>query len=671
MPIILVWNVFALPRAPLLKRLIGDLNVASLLLEKGLRRRLEDSERADGLTRAFPVFRFTDEAVSAYVTRSQYGQALVATSPGWAERLAPILPAWNLPRTVGLRVREANLLPRLLAALAQATSAIAGSISRFATPRPEMFREGAVSAVDIFGMGAMAFRALGAGRAGLYVRFRELADALNEPAAATPPGGASRDAPPPDLPLDMRVDDFNRIVVGALILLPAVSLLAVQIGPDILAWLRNFVLTEFFDVEQAVYDLRAQLFTSLAHGLSTYVSAAVSFLMTARDYALAHLDHWVAFAGAYLDGLHGGLTAFVTQFGTFWNGVRTLIAALIGYGDQILAIDLTDVIQRALVAFQYVCDFMIHLAYDKDENPARYVAPAAFPVNVGQLVLGEGGGQQARQELARGAGRLRALLAGSRGLQALGSIGTALKDINFQGLLAGVDLLGSRLNHPVLALPDQPVLRYSDQTEPDLVALVIRPAHAGLNSMVANLSTTMNTEVQATAAGLATMLDTAADTFDRAAAGAARSSLGPIFRRIVNQADEIATGLFPLEAARVPNALEPLAERFGTAMLGAFSALQQVVGGYLGFVLAEWRAHLNANEDTPVEVNATSPRILLKRARLGRVHLPEMVIHLSGHTPSASTAGLVARRFAGEIRAAYARGDARLDALRAAATAAG
>jgi hypothetical protein len=670
MPIILFWNAIALPQAPLVKRLLGDLKIASLSLEKGLKGRFDDAERADSLTRAYPVFRFTDEAVSAFVTRNQWGLALSGPQPGWRERLAGLGPAWNLPRTIGLRAREATLLPRVLEVLRQATSAISGSVRRFDTkPTADMFREGAVSAVDIFGMGALAFRSLGAGRAGLYVRMKQLKEGLDAPTAVVPPGGQPGGVPPPDLPLELSLDEMTHYVAGALILLPAVSALALMLGPDIVEAIRHFVIDELASVESQVFDLRASFFAALSHGLAAYSQAAVGFLIVARDYALAHLDHWVGFAGAYLDGLHGGLTAFVGQFVTFWDGVRTLIATLIGYGDQIMAIDLTELVHRALVAFQYVCDFMIHLAYDKDEKPARYVAPASFPVSVGQLVMGEGNGQRARDELARGAGRMRALLAGSRGIQLLASIGTGLKDINFRGLLRGVDLLGSRLNRPVQPLGAQPVLRYTSETEPDLVALVVRPAHEGMRNIVTNLSNTINTELQATGTGLTTMLDSAADAFDRAGDSAARSGLGPVFRRIVGDADTVASQAFPLEARR-ESAFEPLAQRFALAISGGFRAFEGVIGGYLGFVMQEWQAHLAANDDTPVEVNATSPRILLERARLGRVHLPEMVLHLNGNEISQSTATVVARRFATEVRAAYQRGQAQLDTWRAAAPAA-
>ena len=97
--------------------------------------------------------------------------------------------------------------------------------------------------------------------------------------------------------------------------------------------------------------------------------------------------------------------------------------------------------------------------------------------------------------------------------------------------------------------------------------------------------------------------------------------------------------------------------------------MEGVIGGYLGFVLAMWRDHLAKGTDTPVEVNATSPRILLQRARLGRVHLPTMVLHAEGMPISQATADRVATRFVAEIRAAYQRGQERLDALQAAATA--
>src|SRR5262249_39670706 len=88
MPIIVIWNTLAAPLAPTLKRILGDMAFASELLQKGLTKRWEDAEKAEMLTRAYPVFRFTDEAVSAYVTRAQLGMALSGPPPGWGERLS-------------------------------------------------------------------------------------------------------------------------------------------------------------------------------------------------------------------------------------------------------------------------------------------------------------------------------------------------------------------------------------------------------------------------------------------------------------------------------------------------------------------------------------------------------------------------------------------------------
>ncbi|MGV6874233.1 hypothetical protein ACUSIJ_16290 [Pseudochelatococcus sp. B33] len=666
MPIILLWNTIALPQAPTLKRILGDMNYASAALQKGLSRRLSDAEKAEMLTRAYPVFRFTDEAVSAYVTRAQAGAALSVPSPGWGARLAGLGPAWNLPGQIAGRVHEATLLPRLAAILHEITGTVRGSVARFREPSARMFEEGAVSAVDIFGMGALAFRAIGAGRAGIYVRMKPVARAIMGPDTSAMSAAAGA-APLSDLPLDMRLDEWTRDIAGALILLPAVSALAMILGPDVIQWLRHETISELAGIESAVFDIRSRFLAGLSHAVTTFSEAGIAFLIVARDYAISHLDHWVRFSSAYLFGLHGGLTAFVGQLSTFWEGVRNLIAALIGFGNQIIAIDLTELIHRALVAIQHLCDFMIHFAYNKDEKPARYVAPGSFPVTVEQLLLGEGNGQRARDELARGMTRMRALLAGSIKLNLAGAIGGIIKDFNFAGLIAGLDLLGSRLNREVRELGEQPVLRYTEDSEPDLAALVVRPAREGLSQIVDDLGNRLNTELQATANGMVTMLDNAAGEFDLAGASAARSSLHRVYRQLAEGTDAFAARAFPPET-RGPSALAPVAEAFAMGVAGAFRTMEAALGGFLGFVMAQWRSHLERNVDTPVEVNATSPRILLERARLGRVHMPEMVIRLRAAELDQATARRIAAQFASEVRSAYARGEDRLSSWRTAAS---
>lgn len=666
MPIILLWNTAAFPSAPLVKRLLDEMNIASLSLEEGLKKRFDDAKKAERLTSAFPVFRFTDEALSAYVTRAQFGLAMTEPPKGWGDRLASLGPYWDLPKEIGNRIRESELLPGLFHILRTALAAISVSVTRFEKPFKGMFDEGVVSAVDLAGMGALAFKSVGKGRVGILARFTALRDGLAETNVI--PATGDMTAPPPDLPLADPIDEFARYVVGAIILVPAVAALAIELLPAIEQAIRHIVIGKLVDIEAQVLDLRATVLAKLSHSVAAYAQAAIGLAGVAQDYALAHLKTWVSFTSAYLSGLFRGVSVFVTQLTTFFEQVRGLAASVIDFANRILAIDLTDLIHKTLVALQYLCDLAIHTVYDKDEKPERYVAPASYSVTLGQLIMGEGGGDKARQDLAKGTGRLHDLLKGSITLMFLGGLGAGSQGINLSGLMKGLEQLGSVLMAPVRDAQDQPTLALSSATPPDLVKLIIDPAEKGLTSILANLATALNTFVQETASGLTKMLNSAGDAFDEAADKAARLGLGWAFGRIAGNADEIAATTFPLEAlSAIPPTLGPLAQQFAAAVSGGFRTMEGVIGGFLGFVLEEWRAHLDENADTPVEVNEASPRKLLARARLGRVHLPEMVLHLEGHPLTQATATLVAQRFVVEIRGAYQRGEARLAGWQAAA----
>ncbi len=671
MPIILIWNMIAGPSAPLVKRLLNEMNVASLSLEAGLKRRFDDAETAERLTSAFPVFRFTDEALSAFVSRSQFGLALTAPQTGWGERMARLGVYWNIPKEIGLRVRETELLPGLLGVMRKAVAAIRGSVEKFEKPDARMFARGAVSAVDLLGMGAMTFRALGTktGREEILARFTTVKKSVDQAGSA---GQGVTLSVPSDLPLVDQLDEFARYITGAIILVPAITALAIDLLPTVAKALRHQFIEKMIGIESQVFDIRAMLFAKLSHSMAAYAQAAVGFADVMRNYLLDQLDTWVKFNTAYMLGLYRGVSGFVTQLSTFFDQVRVLAAAIVDFGHRILAIDLSDLIHKTLVALQYLCDMAIHMVYDKDDKPARYVAPSAFPVKVGDMVLGTGGGATARSELSKGTGRLLDLLKGSFTLLLLGNLGAGYKGVNLEGVLKGLDKLGPVLNTKVLPQQDQPAPTLSTTLPADLIKLIIEPAEKGVNTIVTNLGNAANALVHETTGGLTNMLQSVATAFDDAGDKAARLGLGWAFGRIASDADDIAAKTFPLEAvAKAPPAMGAIAAHFAAAISGGFRAMEGVIGGFLGFVIEEWTAHLAANADTPVEVNAASPRKLIARARLGRVHLPQMVMHLPGQPLTEATANLVARRFATEVRAAYARGQSRLSGFQATAAAGG
>lgn len=667
MPIILIWNQLADRQVARLGRLLSDLKLAGNLLEKTLAKRLSEGRKLDDLTSSFPVFRFYDTALTAYVSRAQFGAALTRPQPGLSANIQGIADAWNFPRAWANKAAEALVLPRLTAVFRQIVTAAAASVKRFETPTADMFKPGAVQAVDLIGMGALTFNALAVGRKGIMARSRRAYNAVQSiPSDPTAP---------PGLPLDMQLDDAWRISTGALLLVPALGGLALQIGRDLIQWLRHTVLQSLYDAEQMVFDARADVLATMSRTVGAFGQTAVSFLLIVQDYALGTLRYWTDFANAYLNGLFDGIGAFATQVGEFWTGVQDLISAVIGLGDAVLAIGLGDVIHTTLLAIQDIGNLLIDLAYDWPFAPDGYQAPDWFSVSLGELLMSEGNGSRARSELGSGIGKLVSIILGSTALSSGAVVGADLAKVNLLGMINGLAMLMPRLSKTPLPLGAQPVLRYSDETEPDLSAAIIRPLQADLTASIGRLTDGLTRETATTTTALVDMLDAAAGKFDNAGYQAASLGSTAVFERLTTGADTLADQVFPHAPGGPPNPLAPLGQAFGKSyglqIGGALRGIEAIIGDYLGFAIGEWRAHLDANRDTPAEITPTSPRILLQHARLGRVHLPQMRLKLAGWPTDQSAASRVASEFAAAVHDAYVAGEARLAGMRPVAAAAG
>jgi hypothetical protein len=161
-------------------------------------------------------------------------------------------------------------------------------------------------------------------------------------------------------------------------------------------------------------------------------------------------------------------------------------------------------------------------------------------------------------------------------------------------------------------------------------------------------------------------LDSTAVTFTSAADRAAVSKLGPSIPGLHRAAEAEVLANFPAGELRIEKTgLEPLADAYKAWLVQAApKAGMQMTGaavaGYLTCVLDEWERRQPEGAETPVAVTESSPRILLERARLGRVHMPKLVIRATGRETDAELAARVAEEFREAVGTAYAAGNARL-----------
>jgi hypothetical protein len=145
-----------------------------------------------------------------------------------------------------------------------------------------------------------------------------------------------------------------------------------------------------------------------------------------------------------------------------------------------------------------------------------------------------------------------------------------------------------------------------------------------------------------------------------------------ILGRLTSNTDALMDSLFgDQEVESSETGLEPVAGAYAQWLIqGGFDMVGAAAAGFIGMVLDEWLVHLQENTDTPVEITATSPRRLLERARLGRVHTPRITVVARGEHMSRGLAARIADGFQEAVQEAYSSGQGRFDALLAAAPAA-
>lgn len=677
MPIFLLWNALALPHVKGLKRLLNDLGVAGALIQGWLRKRTGEAERIERATSGFPIFRFYNEAVTARIDSLQRFAISSERHPGFGASMRAIGDAWRIDRVFANRVREARLIGRLMDVVVGITQSALDSIVRWENPRAELFNPANARFSDLFGLGALTFRALGSGRNTLEAAGRRIHAALNRPRAATTASGTTAGditaegsggaAVAAGVPLAMRLDEFVRYLAAGLLVVPAVCALVADLGRDLLLWLRVQLIEQLFSVEQRVFDFRQGLLAGIWNGLRAFSATAVEFLLIARDYALGHIRHWARFGVAYLDSITTGVVAFTDQLGTFWNGVHGLVMAMMSLTDRVMSIEIGNVIHHLLKVIANTND-LIGFWFNLDLQPdVEYEPPAWFPLTIADLVLNEGNGPLARDHLARA---LHALATTVENFTGSGFVLDQVREragIDVRALIGGVRGLLRALNTTPQQAQAQPVLVFSEADEPNLVVEIIHPLRTGFSRAVTDLMNGARLGIEGVTVGLLQLLDGTAAQFAAAATNAARlGSLGH-YREIVAGSEALVARAFPTGPAAAPTGFEGIARAFSLWLVGAFDSIGAIMGRYLGFVLDEWQRHLADNADTPVEVTPTSPLILLERARLGRVHLPELRIIAGGRPTDRELATLVAQRFRAAVSDAYVAGERSLGGLREAA----
>jgi hypothetical protein len=485
-----------------------------------------------------------------------------------------------------------------------------------------------------------------------------------------------------ELPLATRLRDINtqideivRYVAGALFVIPALSELLRRIGADALVALRYSLLAKLEEIEALAYAYRRRMFLAFRDGMAAYTEVALQMMTRISGYAVDYVRVFTEIGVALLRGVTDGVGAFADQLQTFWQGVTEVIDKVVSFGTAVISIDLGQVIHLALVTVEDAIDWLGFNFYGIFDQPEGYDAPEQFPVTIGEIVLEEGAGVRANNEIRTAIRRLTAAVRGAGGISVIGPIvfKATKGKVHLHNLMTGLDMVSVALSLPRAPLAGQPVLTFDASSEPNLVVEVITPLRNGLARAVTDVGTAADTAVGDIFTAAGTALTETARTFSEASAAAAARRPLALMRRLAGDPEALLQSLFGDQetAAKEPSSLAPVGRAFeGWLLQGGFDTIGRVAAGYLKFVLDEWLLHVAENRDTPVEVTPTSPKLLLQRAVLGRVHVPELRIVARGNPLGRPLAERIAAEFRSAVRQAYRTGGERLGQYAAAAAAA-
>ncbi|HEX8573148.1 MAG TPA: hypothetical protein VF759_10405 [Allosphingosinicella sp.] len=627
MPIVILWAEAALPHMAAVHRWLANMGKTNLHLGKWLKTQVRQAEQIDRQTAGLPIFAYYNTALTVRVADIQLGSLLTEPVMGVGAHLRRALEQWDIPEDVRRQARSANLPNEALRVIEEMSVGVLASLDRFAAPTVDMYDPSKRTASDLIGLAALTFRTVGANRQGLFLAARRLFKTLKMGQFGEDVSWKATAYDPVPLPADMRVDELNRYVVAALLFIPGLSAIVQQVGRDALLAVRYRVLAKFESFEKLALDYRRKMLVGFRDGVAAVTEAALQLFVRIGGTATGFITAFAAIGEKYMRGVTNGVVRFARQLETLWKNVSRIVDAVVAYGTALVSVDLGKVVHKGLLTIERAIQWLADNLYDEDEPPAKYEAPAQFPVTIGELVLREGAGVKALAHLQVAITRLTAAVRGAGGIVAIGAFVHWLQDgeVHIHNIMTGLDMLNKSLNEPRMPLAGQPVLKVDVSGAPDLVADVVNPLRKGLTGVVATLGTGAGTAVGDIFGALETTLTDTGDAFSKEAASSVRGPRSKLMRNLSGDVDSTVRAMFAEQSvARRKSGLDDVGAAFGAWMQGGFETLANLASGYLRFMLDEWLVHTAKGRDLPVQISPASPKKLLERAELGRVHMPKL-----------------------------------------------
>jgi hypothetical protein len=619
-------RIAALYRAPIMMR-AKTMSEALQRLGEWLKKRLLEVRATELATRAFPVIRFYNEAVTMWIDRSQHGLLTpnqAAPSLGESFREGGRRFVRGLSR-VGDAIEEELAIPRLTGTFSGILQTIVDAMDRYPEPTPAMFDIRAPWRVsDLFGQGALFFRA-----------FTSSLNQVNSFASEGHQlyamfGSSSENESPTNWPTLMR--DAVRQVVGAILLVPIATRLFVTTLNSLILIVKIELLRQFQEIEAEVFALRREVIDFFYTSLGGFGPKAFDFLLATQLIVMENVGFYFRFTTLYLHELLGGIRFFALELSTFLRFFTRIIEGVRRTLEAILNIDLMPIFLAAIGVPSVVLSALPIPTLTIDDLISLWLG-------LGRVAVRES------LDLFLGALANHPIILG---LSIFTSIRSRIKAL--QRLLR--ISLTARPFIRETALPP-PFARF-----PDIFAAFFGP---GAPNIAASMATA-TAELQASVAELFTaghdfLLNTS-EAMRRAAARAATLGSPSTYALLAERAEQLSSQVFGPMAGelrqRIAGHADSLARSFERFVAGgAFDVIGSVIPLYVEQMSGYW---LERTEEEATSPTPTSPHILARRAGLRRVRFPRLIIRAPGRALDADLITRIAERFKAAIENSYVTG---------------
>lgn len=651
------------------RRRIGGLSAA---LQSWLTQRLERMGELERRTRAFPIFLFEGTALSVAIDAQQHGALRPYRSAGaaWA---APFVGFGRGFTRIPQAVEDELILPNLLGAIEGIVGAIADSIDRLADPRASTFDPRNARASDLFGLLGMAWRGLTTSTGQLrnivgdFAKAKVLFDgpagsagAAGGGAAATPSAAVAAAAPAPaGMPGgDNMLDTVLRGFTAAMLILPIIPDWIRTLANAIWLRIRLTIVNVLRGIEARVFRMRREVlaffFESLPKMLRE-VPALVGAMATMLQWSI---NYFAVIARIYLEVALFALQRFLHGLRQQVNEVIIIVNIVFHMIDEILAFDLLELVKPFLGPTAMLIDMIgvkltVNQVIDAAGTAINWTlwGAAKAGINAARATIVSTAFMPVINDVPWVGGKLAALRA------------SLLHDLNLIDQI--VDALFADTGGPMVETAKPRI-----KPMPNFYKLLFGVPPGVLGREVRDFGRALGANVRGLFENVSRSLADLGEVFSRTATDFARTGPAGRMQEFARESAGLANGLYN-------DQIRALGDRIHTAPIGAFERwlagngfriIEAAIPLYIGEMRRWWRERAMAGEESYVELTPTSPHILARRARLGRVRVPRLTLRAHNRPHDESLVRDLAQHFRDAIGQAYAEGRRQLDQIAAGAT---